>query len=74
MLCDTPSLAALRMRVTGMVAGLMFGFSFGLGGLGAAALGEIADHVGIEAVYRACSFLPLIGLLTAFLPHIEEKR
>jgi FSR family fosmidomycin resistance protein-like MFS transporter len=58
----------------GMVAGLMFGFSFGLGGLGAAALGEIADHVGIEAVYRACSFLPLIGLLTAFLPHIEEKR
>lgn len=58
----------------GMVAGMMFGFSFGLGGLGAAALGEIADHVGIEAVYRACSFLPLIGLLTAFLPHIEEKR
>ncbi|MGE0417922.1 MAG: MFS transporter [Acetobacteraceae bacterium] len=58
----------------GMVAGMMFGFSFGLGGLGAAALGEIADHVGIDAVYRACSFLPLIGLLTAFLPHIEEKR
>ncbi len=58
----------------GMVAGMMFGFSFGLGGLGAAALGQVADHVGIEAVYKACSFLPLIGLLTAFLPHVEEKR
>jgi len=58
----------------GMVAGMMFGFSFGLGGLGAAALGHVADHVGIDAVYRACSFLPLIGLLTAFLPHVEEKR
>lgn len=58
----------------GMVAGLMFGFSFGLGGLGAAALGRIADYTGIETVYRVCSFLPLIGLLTAFLPDIERKR
>jgi FSR family fosmidomycin resistance protein-like MFS transporter len=58
----------------GLVAGMMFGFSFGLGGLGAAALGRIADATGIETVYRACSFLPLIGLLTAFLPDIEHRN
>jgi FSR family fosmidomycin resistance protein-like MFS transporter len=57
----------------GMVAGMVFGFSFGLGGLGAAALGRVADVTGIEAVYRVCSFLPLIGLLTAFLPNIERR-
>jgi FSR family fosmidomycin resistance protein-like MFS transporter len=58
----------------GMVAGMVFGFSFGLGGLGAAALGRVADVTGIEAVYRVCSFLPLIGLLTAFLPNIERRQ
>ena len=58
----------------GMVAGMMFGFSFGLGGLGAAALGRVADVTGIELVYKAVSFLPLIGLLTAFLPNIEKRR
>jgi MFS transporter, FSR family, fosmidomycin resistance protein len=58
----------------GMVAGMFFGFSFGLGGLGAAALGQIADWTSIETVYRAVSFLPLIGLLTAFLPNIERPR
>lgn len=58
----------------GMVAGMMFGFSFGLGGLGAAALGRIADVTGIEFVYHICSFLPVIGLLTAFLPDIQERR
>jgi len=58
----------------GMVAGMFFGFSFGLGGLGAAALGRIADASSIETVYRVCSFLPLIGLLTAFLPNVEAKR
>ena len=57
----------------GLVAGMMFGFSFGLGGLGAAALGWIADLTGIETVYRVCSFLPLIGLLTALLPDIERR-
>lgn len=57
----------------GLVAGMMFGFSFGLGGLGAAALGRIADVTGIETVYRVCSFLPLIGLLTALLPDIERR-
>jgi MFS transporter, FSR family, fosmidomycin resistance protein len=58
----------------GMVAGMFFGFSFGLGGLGAAALGQIADWTSIDTVYRLCSFLPLIGLLTAFLPNIERRR
>ncbi len=58
----------------GMVAGMFFGFSFGLGGLGAAALGQIADWTSIDTVYKVCSFLPLIGLLTAFLPNIEHKR
>jgi len=52
----------------GLVAGMFFGVSFGLGGLGAAALGEIADHAGIEAVYEVTPFLLLLGLLTAFLP------
>lgn len=56
----------------GMVSGMFFGFSFGLGGLGAAALGEIADWSSIDTVYRVCSFLPLIGLLTAFLPNTDH--
>ena len=58
----------------GMVAGIFFGFSFGLGGLGAAALGQLADWTSIDTIYRVCSFLPLIGLLTAFLPDIERPR
>jgi len=58
----------------GMVAGMFFGFSFGLGGLGAAALGRIADVSSIGAVYQVCSFLPLIGLLTALLPDIEKQH
>jgi FSR family fosmidomycin resistance protein-like MFS transporter len=58
----------------GLVAGMMFGLSFGLGGLGAAALGRIADVTGIETVYRVCSFLPLIGLLAALLPDIERRK
>jgi len=57
----------------GMVAGMFFGFSFGLGGLGAAALGRIADASSIGAVYQVCSFLPLIGLLAAFLPNVEKR-
>ncbi|MGE0575263.1 MAG: MFS transporter [Reyranella sp.] len=52
----------------GLVAGMFFGFSFGLGGLGAAAMGQIADVAGIETVYRLTPFLLLLGLLTAFLP------
>jgi MFS transporter, FSR family, fosmidomycin resistance protein len=55
----------------GMVSGLFFGFAFGMGGVGAAVLGEVADWTSIEFVYHVCAFLPLIGLLTAFLPDVE---
>ncbi|WP_206952648.1 MFS transporter [Trinickia acidisoli] len=58
----------------GMVAGLFFGFAFGLGGVGAAVLGNLADATSIGFVYKVCSFLPLIGILTMFLPNIESKR
>ncbi|MBE9607151.1 MFS transporter [Acetobacteraceae bacterium H6797] len=58
----------------GMIGGLFYGLSFGLGGLAAAILGEVADRIGIEAVYQACAFLPLIGLLAWFLPRIQEGR
>ncbi len=57
----------------GMVAGMFFGFAFGLGGLGAAVLGIIADHKGIEFVYRLCAFLPMLGLLTVFLPNLKRE-
>ena len=57
----------------GLVAGLFFGFSFGLGGLGAAALGQLADWTGIRTVYNICAFLPLLGLATAFLPRLDES-
>ncbi|WP_423772193.1 MFS transporter [Acinetobacter gerneri] len=52
----------------GMVAGMMFGLMFGISGIAAAALGVLADHHGIEWVFKLCSFIPLLGLLTAFLP------
>jgi FSR family fosmidomycin resistance protein-like MFS transporter len=58
----------------GMVAGLFFGLAFGLGGVGAAVLGDLADATSIGFVYKVCSFLPLIGILTIFLPDIEQKR
>jgi FSR family fosmidomycin resistance protein-like MFS transporter len=57
----------------GMISGLFFGFAFGMGGIGSAVLGQLADHTSIEFVFHVCSFLPLIGLLTAFLPKIEHK-
>jgi MFS transporter, FSR family, fosmidomycin resistance protein len=57
----------------GMVAGIFYGVSFGLAGIGAAALGQIADLSSIDTVYRVCSFLPLIGLLTAFLPTVKQR-
>ena len=59
---------------TGVIAGLFFGFAFGMGGLGAALLGQLADHIGIEAVYRICAFLPAIGLFAWFLPALEQSR
>jgi FSR family fosmidomycin resistance protein-like MFS transporter len=58
----------------GAVSGLFFGFAFGLGGIGAAVLGALADRKGIEIVYRLCAFLPLLGAAAAFLPDIELKR
>ncbi|SHE55648.1 MFS transporter, FSR family, fosmidomycin resistance protein [Kaistia soli DSM 19436] len=58
----------------GLVSGLFFGFAFGMGGIGAAALGELADRTSITFVFQICAFLPLIGLLTAFLPNVEPKR
>jgi MFS transporter, FSR family, fosmidomycin resistance protein len=57
---------------TGMIAGLFFGFAFGMGGLGAAVFGNIADHQGISYVYSIASYLPALGILTAFLP--SEKK
>ncbi|MGQ7945975.1 MFS transporter [Flavobacterium sp. WC2509] len=58
----------------GLVAGLFFGFAFGMGGLGSAILGKIADITSIEYVFQICAYLPLIGILTAFLPNIESKK
>ena len=58
----------------GMVSGLFFGLAFGMGGIGAALLGRLADARGIEYVYRVCAFLPAIGLLTAFLPTVDGGR
>jgi FSR family fosmidomycin resistance protein-like MFS transporter len=55
----------------GMVSGLFFGFAFGTAGIGAALLGDLADRTGIDLVYRLCSYLPALGLLTALLPDIE---
>lgn len=58
----------------GMISGLFFGLAFGIAGVGAALLGELADRTSIEFVYRVCAYLPLLGLLTAFLPNIERRR
>jgi FSR family fosmidomycin resistance protein-like MFS transporter len=58
----------------GMISGLFFGLAFGTGGIGAALLGELADRTSMDFVYHVCSFLPAIGLLTAFLPDLEGSR
>jgi FSR family fosmidomycin resistance protein-like MFS transporter len=58
----------------GMISGLFFGFAFGMGGLGSALLGALADHTSIEYVYNVCAYLPLIGLLTGFLPNIGVSK
>ena len=55
----------------GLISGVFFGFAFGMGGLGAALLGQLADVIGIESVYHVCAFLPLIGVLAAFLPDLD---
>jgi MFS transporter, FSR family, fosmidomycin resistance protein len=56
----------------GMISGVFFGVAFGIGGLGAAVLGEVADHTGIAFVYQVCAFLPAIGLLAVFLPKMPK--
>lgn len=58
----------------GLIAGMFFGFAFGFGGIGAAVLGVFADHQGIEFVYHLCSYMPLLGLLTVFLPQLPSRR
>ncbi|MBN9555148.1 MAG: MFS transporter [Alphaproteobacteria bacterium] len=58
----------------GMISGLFFGFSFGMGGIGAAVLGWLADLTSIDFVYKVCSVLPAIGLLTAFLPNLVSHK
>jgi FSR family fosmidomycin resistance protein-like MFS transporter len=58
----------------GLVAGLFFGFAFGVSGIASAALGELADAYGIEAVFGWCAYLPLAGLLAVFLPNTKPRR
>lgn len=58
----------------GLIAGLFFGLAFGVAGIGAAALGVLADHTSIRFVYRVCGFMPLFGLLAAFLPDLRASR
>jgi FSR family fosmidomycin resistance protein-like MFS transporter len=58
----------------GMVSGLFFGFAFGMGGLGAAVLGLLADRTSIDFVYRVIAFLPLLGMVAVLLPNIERRR
>jgi FSR family fosmidomycin resistance protein-like MFS transporter len=58
----------------GMIAGLFFGLAFGIGGLGAAALGVLADATSVRFVFHVCAWLPALGLLTALLPDIEPRR
>ena len=56
----------------GLIAGLFFGLAFGMGGIGAAVLGRLADHTSIRHVFNLCAFLPLLGLITGFLPNVES--
>jgi MFS transporter, FSR family, fosmidomycin resistance protein len=58
----------------GMIAGLFFGFAFGMGGLGSALLGKLADMTSVGYVFRVCAFLPLLGIITGFLPNIEQPK
>ena len=57
----------------GLISGLFFGFAFGVAGIASAVLGNMADHYGIEAVYNVCGFMPLLGLVTWFLPNLKKK-
>lgn len=56
----------------GLISGLFFGFAFGIAGIASAVLGDMADHYGIEAVYNICAYMPLLGLVTWFLPDLKK--
>ncbi len=58
----------------GMIAGLFFGVAFGMGGIGSAVLGELADLTSINFVFEVCAFLPLLGMLTWFLPDVKQPQ
>jgi FSR family fosmidomycin resistance protein-like MFS transporter len=58
----------------GLVSGIFFGLAFGMGGIGAAVLGHIADLTSIVFVYRVCAWLPAIGLLTGLLPNLDKSQ
>jgi FSR family fosmidomycin resistance protein-like MFS transporter len=64
----------LKPGKVGMISGLFFGFAFGMGGLGSAILGYVADQTSIEYVYTLSSYLPLIGVFAYFLPNIQKKK
>ena len=64
----------LLPKKLGMVSGLFYGFAFGMGGLGSALLGNLADHTSIAYVYYLCSYLPLIGMVAVFLPNLKKKK
>lgn len=57
----------------GTISGLFFGFAFGIAGIGAALMGQLADHYGIEYVYQLCGWLPLMGVITALLPTLHKR-
>lgn len=63
----------LLPKKLGMVSGLFYGFAFGMGGLGSALLGNLADHTSITYVYYLCAYLPLIGIVAFFLPNLKKK-
>jgi FSR family fosmidomycin resistance protein-like MFS transporter len=63
----------LLPKKLGMVSGLFYGFAFGMGGLGSALLGNLADHTSIDYVYHICAYLPLIGVIALFLPNLKKK-
>lgn len=63
----------LLPKKLGMVSGLFYGFAFGMGGLGSALLGNLADHTSIDYVYHLCAYLPLIGMIALFLPNLKKK-
>jgi FSR family fosmidomycin resistance protein-like MFS transporter len=64
----------LLPKKLGMVSGLFYGFAFGMGGLGSALLGNLADHTSIGYVYHLCAWLPLIGMIAFFLPNLKKKK